>query len=90
MTSADMIKALRYLRERGMTDDQLDRLHHRTSPETFAAAFDYWAKDRQLQPQSQLYLARLQYVVSRHQTRNEGVSFDQLIDDAWKSIGHHV
>ena len=83
MKSQEIHEALTYLQKHGMTDDQLHKLHHKKSVETFSRALKYWSEDRDLKPKSEEYGKRLQYVMRRYL---EGESnFAQLVEEAWQN-----
>lgn len=85
MTSQDILDALEYLQSNGMSNAQLERLHHKKSPESFGAAFDYWRRnvDKGVEPspQSVEYGQRLRYVMDQHRSGKR--DYAELISEAW-------
>lgn len=86
MTAKDIHDALDYLHKSGMTDPQLNRIHHKKSKESFSAALEYWReqaeKGADLRQPSVEYGRRLAYVMQRHMQL--GGRFPQLIEEAWQ------
>ena len=85
MTSQDILDALEYLHRHGMSDEQLNRLHHKKSPESFGAALKYWREQAESETEprevSKEHGRRLRFVRSRHEHGMQ--DFARAIDDAW-------
>ncbi|WP_157932945.1 hypothetical protein [Roseovarius salinarum] len=84
MKSRDIHEALVYLQNQGMTNDQLNELHHKRSKESFGKALGYWSVDRNMSPKSEEYGQRLLYVMKRHQEGEQ--SFSRLITESWQHV----
>ncbi|MBL4542138.1 MAG: hypothetical protein JKP98_07690 [Rhodobacteraceae bacterium] len=84
MTANEVHDALVYLQKHGMTNTQLDSLHHKKSRESFSAALKYWSgqADRGSAPRggSIGYGQRLLHVMRGH--RQGRAAFPQLIEEA--------
>ena len=84
MTSEEISEALEYLYENGMTNWQLDQLHHKESKETFNAARKYWAdkaaRGTEPQTRSAEYGKRLVFVMQEHKVK--AGDFDQFVSKA--------
>jgi hypothetical protein len=77
----NMVLALKYLSQYGMTDSQLHSIHHsQKKRETFNAAIKYWSKTSSISsPNNVNYGERLLYIASK---LSQGGNLDELIAEA--------